>query len=341
MTFRRSQQEAERLLKSLRPQTQETIFDLLHIAQISTDEWFTKADGQAVKQVKANPNFCYNWSFGTVREGYALCIWHETLEIQDNCVVFVENLRTHAARLQADGNNLANNDARRRRSLTQASRARAFDDVLNVSYARGMAVAVILTEGDRRARDELGEGSSHVQYRALDPVEWFVHRYDEMTGESMLVRGVKPVGVTDDDSDQGTEYTGCPDDVQKRAIKVRRGQKKFREDLLAAYRRTCAISGCKIVDLLEAAHIRPHAEEPNYSVANGLLLRADLHTLFDLGLIAVDSQRRVRLAPALICSEYKIYDGRELRQPDYPSEMPSVEALERRYRDFKDTHFRE
>ena len=312
VTFRRTKQEVQDILLSLRPNTLETIFDILGLAKISTDDWFTKADGQPVKQVKANPNFCYNWSFGSLREGYALCIWHDNLEIQNGGITVTENLRKHAAQLQADGHNLANNDTRQRRSLTQAIRARAFDEVVHVSYARGIPVSVILTEGNRLTREELGEGSSHVQCRSLDPVKWYVHKYDESTGECSLVRGVKPKGSNDGD-DPEIEEDGRPDDVQMRAIKIRRGQGKFRERLLAAYGRTCAISGCKIVDLLEAAHIRPHAEEPNYSVTNGLLLRADLHTLFDLGLLAVDTRRRIRLTPSLLFSEYKIYDGRELR----------------------------
>lgn len=337
VTFRRVKQGIEDILSSLRPNTQETIFDILELANISTEDWFTKANGQPVKQVKANPNFCYNWSFGSLREGYALCIWHDTLEIQNECIVFTENLRSLAAQLQADGHSGANNEARKQRSLTQAIRARAFDEALHVSYARGIPVSVILTEGNQLAREQLGEGSSHVQYRSLDPVKWYVHKYDESTGECLLVRGVKPAGSADE-TDSEIEENGRPDDVQLRAIKIRRGQGKFRERLLAAYGRTCAISGCKIIDLLEAAHIRPHAEEPNYSVTNGLLLRADLHTLFDVGLLAVDTRLRVRLAPTLLHSEYKIYEGKQLRHPDYPSEMPDNLALERRYKEFKEVH---
>lgn len=135
------------------------------------------------------------------------------------------------------------------------------------------------------------------------------------------------------DPDYGSEDAGPPDELQQRAIKVRRGQKKFRDALLAAYSQSCAISGCTIVELLEAAHIRPHAEKPNYSVTNGLLLRADLHTLFDLGLLAVDARLQVRLAPALLSSEYKNLEGKELRHP-FPK-MPNKEALKQRYLDFQ------
>jgi hypothetical protein len=133
-----------------------------------------------------------------------------------------------------------------------------------------------------------------------------------------------------------SEEAAPPDELQQRAIKIRRGQRKFRDSLLAAYSQSCAISGCNIVELLEAAHIRPHADKPNYSVTNGLLLRADLHTLFDLGLLAVDALLRVRLAPALLSSEYKNLEGKELRHP--LSEMPNKEALEQRYHDFQAKH---
>lgn len=338
VTFRRNKNAVEDILDDLRPRTKEAIFDLLQQIGISTDPWFTKANGQPVSRVKANPNFCYDWSFGSPREGYALCIWHGTLKIRDDQIVFDENLRDLAERLQADGRNPANDTVRKTRAATQSVRARAFDDALSVSYARGMPVSVILTEGDRRDREELGEGSSHVQFRSLDPIKWYVHGYDDGTGDALLVRGIKPVGVTQNSTDAEYEEMGPPDEVQQRAIKVRRGQANFREKLLAAYGRTCAITGCKIVDLLEAAHIRPHADEPNYSVTNGLLLRADIHTLFDLDLLTVDTRLRVQLAPALLHSEYKNYDGRELRQPAYPSEMPNMDALDRRYREFKKKH---
>lgn len=92
------------------------------------------------------------------------------------------------------------------------------------------------------------------------------------------------------------------------------------------------------MDLLEAAHIRPHAEEPNYSMTNGLLLRADIHTLFDVGLLAVDSRYRIQVAPALLFSEYKMYHNQHLRHPEFPSNMPDTDALERRYKEFRAKH---
>lgn len=338
VVFRRTNQSTNEVRDELLPRTKETIFDLLQIVGISTDEWFQKADGQHVKSVKANPSFCYDWSFGSRREGYALCIWHDTLEIDKDNIIFDENLRDHGKRLYEDAQSAGTATARKSRSLAQAARARAFDNALNVSYLRGLPVSVIVTEGDRRSREEMGEGSSHVQFRSLDPIKWYVHKYNEQTGEHLLIRGIKPPELVDDSEDPIPEDLTRPDEIQQRAIKIRRGQAKFREGLLAAYHRTCAITGCKVVDLLEAAHIRPHAEEPNYNMTNGLLLRADIHTLFDIGLLAVDSRFRIWIAPALLLSEYKIYDGKYLRQPELPSNMPNTDALERRYKEFTEKH---
>lgn len=130
-----------------------------------------------------------------------------------------------------------------------------------------------------------------------------------------------------------------PDKVQMRAIGIRRGQRKFRDSLLKAYSQKCAISGCNVVELLEAAHIRPHAEKSNYAITNGLLLRADLHTLFDLGMLALNSQLRVELAPSLLNSEYKKLEGKKIQQPLHASQVPDKEALAQRYRAFFAAHY--
>jgi len=100
------------------------------------------------------------------------------------------------------------------------------------------------------------------------------------------------------------------------AIVRRRGQPAFRKALLDAYGGCCAMTGCNVVDALEAAHIRPYSGQASSVVSNGLLLRADIHTLFDLYLIAVDpSSFRIYLAPALRSSSYSDLEGRQLGTP--------------------------
>jgi len=105
------------------------------------------------------------------------------------------------------------------------------------------------------------------------------------------------------------------DDITLRAIKTRRGQPEFRKTLLLTYNGKCCISGCSIESVLEAAHIIPHSIETNYKISNGLLLRADIHTLFDLNLIGIDQKGTVQISVDLTDSEYESYRGVSLKQP--------------------------
>lgn len=76
-------------------------------------------------------------------------------------------------------------------------------------------------------------------------------------------------------------------------IRHRIGQGIFRVAVTEAYRRRCAITREKALPALEAAHIRPFSEDPQHYVSNGLLLRSDVHRLFDAGYITVTPEYRV------------------------------------------------
>ena len=97
----------------------------------------------------------------------------------------------------------------------------------------------------------------------------------------------------------------------------RLGQGAFRILVTEAYERRCAISGEKTVPVLEAAHIRPYASEGPHQICNGLLLRSDIHKLFDLGYVTVTPELRVEVSPRLRADysngrEYYAHHGREL-----------------------------
>lgn len=110
----------------------------------------------------------------------------------------------------------------------------------------------------------------------------------------------------------------------------RRGQSKFRAGLLAAYKGKCAITSCDASEALEAAHISPYRGAPSDHPQNGILLRADLHSLFDLGLLAIDPLTlEVKLAAALLATSYVDLNGRIISTPDDPNLAPSAEALTR------------
>jgi hypothetical protein len=109
----------------------------------------------------------------------------------------------------------------------------------------------------------------------------------------------------------------------------RRGHPAFRQQLLAAYEHRCAITGFDAIDTLEAAYIVPFRGKFTQHPSNGLLLRADLHTLFDLGKIAIDTRTMsVILSDDLGETSYRILAGRPLRFPKDQEQRPSTEALD-------------
>ncbi len=113
------------------------------------------------------------------------------------------------------------------------------------------------------------------------------------------------------------------------AVVQRRGQQRFRRTVLDAYGGACAITGSTAEPVLEAAHIDPYAGDHTQHVTNGLLLRSDLHTLFDLHLITTTSGGLLVVAPSLRGTEYARLERQRLRMPTLKGKHPDVAALDR------------
>ena len=124
-------------------------------------------------------------------------------------------------------------------------------------------------------------------------------------------------------------------DQRQRALREvvqRRGQPEFRKRLLEAYDYSCAVTGCDAVAALEAAHIAPYLGGQSNPTSNGLLLRADLHTLFDLNLFGIEpSSLRITLSNSLLASSYAVIHEQRLRVPLLGSDSPSKDALSLRW----------
>ena len=113
------------------------------------------------------------------------------------------------------------------------------------------------------------------------------------------------------------------------SIVQRQGQGQFRAKLLNAYRGRCAFTGCDVASALEAAHIVSYKGQETNLEQNGLLLRADVHTLFDLGLIAIDSSNMtVVLSSSLASTHYSSLAGKQMALPTEQGFIPSREALD-------------
>jgi hypothetical protein len=109
---------------------------------------------------------------------------------------------------------------------------------------------------------------------------------------------------------------------------VRQGQGKFRLDLLDAYSSRCAATNYDVSEGLEAAHIRPYRGAHTNETRNGILLRADIHNLFDYGIVGVDPEAmKVVLNQRARESKYASLLGQQLRLPDDPKCQPDRELL--------------
>lgn len=113
----------------------------------------------------------------------------------------------------------------------------------------------------------------------------------------------------------------------------RLGQGAFRVMVADAYSRRCAVTGEKTLPVLEAAHIKPVSAGGEHRMDNGLLLRSDIHKLFDLGYVTVTPQAEFRVSPSLreTWLNGRVYyelDRRPARIPEAETMRPSKLLLE-------------
>ncbi len=113
----------------------------------------------------------------------------------------------------------------------------------------------------------------------------------------------------------------------------RLGQGAFRAIVTENYNRRCAISGEKTLPVLEAAHIKPYSLSGPNEIDNGILLRSDMHTLFDKGYMTITPEHKILVSQRIREQfengrEYYKFDGKELEElPESEKEKPNREFL--------------
>ena len=118
-----------------------------------------------------------------------------------------------------------------------------------------------------------------------------------------------------------------------RLAPYRLGQRSFQAVVLGAYQRRCAITGTHISPVLQAAHIRPVASGGEHRLDNGVLLRSDVHTLFDRGYLGVDRSYRLVVSRRLRedfsnGDRYYAIAGQVIGLPERRIDRPRPEFLE-------------
>jgi len=132
-------------------------------------------------------------------------------------------------------------------------------------------------------------------------------------------------------AEQQAAYAG-PRFGEPRLIPPRLGQGAFRLAVTDAYRRECALTGGRVLPALEAAHIQAYGNGGEHKVSNGLLLRRDIHTVFDAGYLTFDENMRAVVSDRLRTefnngNEYRRLHGEKLRLPDNPAFHPDADRM--------------
>jgi putative restriction endonuclease len=156
----------------------------------------------------------------------------------------------------------------------------------------------------------------------------------EVTERLISNETVKTIGQATEAAQETARY-GNPVLVAPRI-----GQRSFRALVTDAYNYRCAISRERTLPVLQAAHIRPYAEGGTHELSNGLLLRSDLHTLFDQHYVTVDPNKKTLIVSRRIREQfengrdYYAMNNRALLQPGNEVALPSVASLTYHYERF-------
>lgn len=115
-------------------------------------------------------------------------------------------------------------------------------------------------------------------------------------------------------------------------VSPRLGQGAFRFLVTDNYRRRCAISGERTLPALDAAHIRPFADGGQHEASNGILMRRDIHSLFDLGYVTISPDLKFEVSKR-IREEYEngrhyyALHGTDIMLPDDVRRRPEPATL--------------
>jgi len=287
--------------------------DLVQAAGIDVSPWAVKADGTPVRNPRANPNYCYEWAFGGGHEPGLACIWHGSLQARGGQIVYEDNIRAYALKLDRIANE-DRNPSVKSRARDQARRARAVDSLLQRAFRAGSAVRVIVLDGDEKDESELGWDSSRVHFRSLDSTPWFVHAYDDESGKVRLIRGLPPLARSEESGDpvfvdqfsvpkppekQPTSGTAYPRSSEVRASVLRRAK---------GVCELCLTPGFKTASgaiYLETHHVVPLSEAGCDEEWNVVALCANDHRQ------AHFSERRAEIQRRLLAALTSLFPGAE------------------------------
>ncbi len=176
-------------LESLRPRRKQIVFDVVESLGFDTSDWVASATNP--RKIKANPKYCYDWSFIQPEKIAIFNLWHDAMKIEDDTIIYRDNFRSNAAYHRANG------------GKTQwITRGLKLDRDAAQAARENLPIRVLIVHGERRATQDPNSDSSKVSHRELDAEPWHIRHYDTETGDFVLARGAgQSIYVDQFDSD--------------------------------------------------------------------------------------------------------------------------------------------
>lgn len=297
------------------------------------DDYLDLAEADDLKSLLPNPDYAYAW--GAVPGPRNVPMWNDmadgdiVLTVYDNRYHFISTVlaKLHAPALAS-------------RIWGVDDEGKTWEYMYLLSQPREVDVGVFdepvvsyLSKGYR--------GFTQISEEKLDRIQnefGSIDGFAEGVFGVQLPSSVSPLSIEYAEKQVEAESEAfAPDNLNDARKKVlaeivrRRGQSKFRKSLLEAYEGRCAVTGCAVESVLEAAHIIQYLGDDTNHITNGLLLRADIHTLYDLGALRIDDDGIVVLTMDLIGSIYEQYNEKLIAYPKDPAKHPNKTALARRF----------
>lgn len=164
-------------LAAIKPTKKEIVFDLVQLAGFDVSDWIESSNDS--RGHKANPKYCYEWSFVEPNQVAILSLWHDTMVLEQGQIVHRGNFRVDAESHRG-----------KKGRGPWFRRATAIDEALQTAIHQNLPVKVIVNDGIRGGRDFENPQASDVTARQMDGELWSITEYDWNSGEHAITRGI-------------------------------------------------------------------------------------------------------------------------------------------------------
>lgn len=164
-------------ISELKPTRKDHVFDLIGETGVDQSDWINSSND--VRGPKANPKYCYEWSFVEPGTVVVLNLWYQRMMFDNGQIVQKGNFRADADTHRGPGGKSA-----------WLRRATKLDEALQTALRGNLPVRVIINDGAMRTQGDPQSKPSKVTKRQLDPEPWTIIEYDWQTGEHVLARGI-------------------------------------------------------------------------------------------------------------------------------------------------------